>query len=114
MSEFLFLFKGGRSYNPDTPPEVMQKQMETWNNWGARLREHGQLLATDRLANPRKIVTSKTMVTDGPYAEGKEIIGGYMIIKANDLNEATEISKGCPIFEHDGLIEVREIVKMEM
>ena len=114
MSDFLFLFKGGRPYNPDMPAEVMQKQMETWNKWGAKLREHGQLVATDRLANPRKIVTSKTMVTDGPYAEGKEIVGGYMIIKANDLDEATEISKDCPIFEYDGVVEVREIVKMEM
>ena len=114
MSEFLFLFKGGRPLNPDTPQEVMQKQMETWNKGGAKLREHGQLVATDRLANARKIVTGKTMVTDGPYAEGKEIVGGYMIIKANNLDEATEISKDCPIFEYDGLVEVREIVKMEM
>ena len=71
-------------------------------------------MATDRLASARKIVSSKTMVTDGPYAEGKEIVGGYMIIKANDLNEATEVSKDCPIFEYDGSVEVREIVKMEM
>jgi hypothetical protein len=114
MSEFLFLFKGGRPYNPDTPVEVMQKQMEAWNKWGLKLRDNGQLVATDRLSTDRKIVTSKTMVTDGPYAEGKEIVGGYMIVNANDLNEATEISKDCPIFDYDGLVEVREIVKMEM
>ncbi len=114
MSEFLFLFKGGRPLTPDMPQEIVQKQMETWNKWGLKLRERGQLVATDRLADARKIVSGKTMVTDGPYAEGKEIVGGYMIIKANNLNEAAEISKDCPIFEHDGTVEVREIVKMEM
>jgi len=114
MSEFLFLFKGGRPYIPDTPRETMKIQMEAWAKWSAGLREQGRLVATDRLSNERKIVSGKTMVTDGPYAEGKEIVGGYMIIKANDLNEAIEVSKDCPIFEYNGVVEVREIVKMEM
>ena len=51
----------------------------------------------------------------GPnFVEGKEIIGGYLIVKANDLKEATEWAKGCPIFEHDGVVEVREIQQLEM
>ena len=114
MSEFLFLFKGGRPLTPDTPPETVKKQMEAWTKWGGQLREQGKLIATDRLASVRKTVSGKTMVTDGPYAEGKEIVGGYMIIKANDLNDAVEVSKDCPIFEYNGSVEVREIVKMEM
>ena len=114
MSEFLFLFKGGRPLTPDLTPETIQKQMESWNKWGAQLRDKGRLIATDRLASARKTVSGKAMVTDGPYVEGKEIVGGYMIIKANDLDEAVEVSKDCPIFEYDGSVEVREIVKMEM
>ena len=99
---------------PDLSPETIQKQMEKWTKWGAELREHGKLVSTDRLANDRKTVSGKTMVTDGPYAEGKEIVGGYMIINANDLDEAVEVSKDCPIFEYGGIVEVRPIVKMEM
>jgi hypothetical protein len=49
-------------------------------------------------------------VTDGPYAEGKEIVGGYMAIKANDFKEATQIAQDCPIFDNNGAVEVREII----
>ena len=40
--------------------------------------------------------------------------GGYLLVKANDLNEATEIAKGCPLFEHDGILEIREINQLAM
>jgi len=54
------------------------------------------------------------MVTDGPFIEAKELVGGYLIVNAKDINEAVEISKGCPIFDLDGKLEVRPIQKMEM
>jgi hypothetical protein len=114
MSEFLFLFKGGNAQDLNISPEAVQKQMERWSKWGQQLNQQGRYVGGDQLTSEVKNVTSKTMVTDGPYAEGKEIVGGYMIIKANDLNEATEISKECPIFETHGTVEVREIVKMAM
>jgi hypothetical protein len=47
---------------------------------------------------------------DGPFAEGKEVVGGYLLIRSNDLDEAVEISKGCPGYEFDGSVEVREIL----
>jgi hypothetical protein len=50
----------------------------------------------------------KKVVTDGPFVEGKEIVGGYLMIKANDLPDAIEIAKNCPIFDYDGIVEVRE------
>ena len=49
-----------------------------------------------------KLHGTKKVVTDGPYAEAKEMVGGYLIVNAKDINEAVEISKGCPIFEVDG------------
>jgi len=53
------------------------------------------------------------VVTDGPFAEGSEVVGGYLLVKASDFNEAAEMSKGCPIFEYeDGTVEVRQIAKM--
>lgn len=48
----------------------------------------------------------------GPYIEGKEVVGGYLIVKANDLKEAADLAKECPIYEHDGITEVREIMPM--
>ena len=55
-------------------------------------------------------------VTDGPFAEGKEIVGGYLIVEAGSLDAATELSKGCPIFGEDdnGTLEVRAVMEMNM
>ena len=51
-----------------------------------------------------------TIITDGPFTEGKEIVGGYVVLEAKDLDDAVAISKDCPIFEFGGTTEVREIV----
>jgi len=51
-------------------------------------------------------------VTDGPFAEAKDLVGGYTLIEAKDLAEAAELSKGCPIFERNGFVEVRPVMKM--
>jgi hypothetical protein len=53
-------------------------------------------------------------VTDGPYAETKDIVGGYIVVEARDIGHAVEISKGCPIFEAGGSVEVRPVMKFSM
>ena len=53
-------------------------------------------------------------VTDGPFAEAKDVVGGFSLILAKDLDEAAELSRGCPIFEVDGQVEVRPVMKMNM
>jgi len=55
---------------------------------------------------------TRRIVTDGPFIKGKELVGGYLIINASNINEAVEISKGCPIFKEDGKLEVRQIQNM--
>jgi hypothetical protein len=60
-----------------------------------------------------KVVRGKAkVVTDGPYAESKDAIGGYLVIEAKDLAEAVELSKGCPVLEGEGSVEVRPVVSM--
>lgn len=51
---------------------------------------------------------------DGPFAEAKDLIGGFTLIEARDLDHAVELAKGCPIFEFDGGVEVRPIRKLDM
>jgi hypothetical protein len=110
MSEFLFLYRGG---NTSGTPEQMQKQMQRWGAWfkemGAHVKDMGHPLESGG-----KVVKGKSAVTDGPYAEAKDLIGGYTLIEAKDLAHAAELSKGCPIFEVGGLVEVRPIMKMNM
>lgn len=100
---------------PNQSPEAMQAHMQKWMNWMKGLGEKGILAGGEPLHPQGKQVTgTKKVVTDGPYAEAKEMIGGYLIVTAKDINDAVEISKGCPIFEMDGKLEVRPVQKMEM
>jgi hypothetical protein len=114
MSEFLYLFRGGDARDANASPERMQEHMGKWMKWMEDLGKQGKFSGGLPLKPEGKTVQSQSVVTDGPYAEGKEMVGGYLIVKANDLNEATEMSKGCPIFEFDGTVEIREIQSMEM
>ena len=53
-------------------------------------------------------------MTDGPYTESKDLVGGYLYVSADSLDHATELARGCPILERDGTVEVRPIMKMSM
>lgn len=113
MTDFLYLFRGGNPTPPATPAE-MQAEMQKWVGWMKALGAKGQLKGGEPLDRSGKVVrgTAKT-VTDGPYAEAKDLVGGYLIVTAKDLNEAVELSRGCPILEHDsGTVEVRALHKM--
>ncbi|WP_332369613.1 YciI family protein [Spirosoma telluris] len=52
-------------------------------------------------------------MTDGPFTEGKEIVGGYLILTAANVDEAVDLAQGCPLFETDGTVEVRPIINFE-
>lgn len=113
MNEFVFLYRGGeRPASPEEGQHVMQK----WMAWLKELGSSGHLKdAGQPLERTGKVVQGKQrMITDGPYAESKDLIGGYTVILANDLAHAAELSKGCPILEMSGLVEVRPVMKLEM
>ncbi|WP_299533954.1 YciI family protein [Ulvibacterium sp.] len=115
MSNFLFLFRGGDRARMEQSPEAMQEHMQKWGAWMGGLKEKGQLVDGLPLSKEGNVVhKAGEVITDGPFAEGAEVVGGYLIVSADGQNEAVEISKGCPIFEHDGNVEVREIMSMDM
>ena len=112
MVKFLYLFRNeGEGFKPASPEE-MERMMKAWMQWIDTLRQSGNLVQTgERLERTTLPVRGKAKtVTDGPYAEAKDIVGGYLLVQARDLNEAVELSKGCPIFAIDGLVEVRPLV----
>lgn len=116
MKEFMYLFRGGDAERASLSPEEMQNHMQKWISWMGQLTESGNFVAGLPLNKSEAHVVSgsKKLVTDGPFAEGNEVVGGYLIVKANDLTHATELAKDCPIYEHDGTTEVREILPMDM
>ena len=113
MSEFVFLYRGG---NREGSPEQMQQVLQKWMAWFKDLAEKGHLKDRGQpLERAGKLVKGKTpTVTDGPFAEAKDVIGGYTLIEARDLDEALELSKGCPILQREGMVEVRPVLKLNM
>jgi hypothetical protein len=103
MTEFIYLYRGGE--RAESPAEG-QKQMQLWMAWMKELGEKGHLKA---IGSPLEKV-----VSDGPFAEAKDLIGGYTLVQAKDINEAVDLSKGCPIFLSNGAVEVRPILQMNM
>jgi len=113
MDRFMLLFRGGNFRG--LSPELMQHHMQGWIQWMESMRSRNILLASEPLESAGKQVTGKgKMIVDGPFAESKEIVGGFSIILAENLDEALEISRGCPIFELDGTVEVRPVRDMSI
>lgn len=114
MSEFTFLFRNGPPASSPASPEQMQQTMNKWMAWFKELGTKGLLKEMGHPLEPSgKTVTGRT-VNDGPFAEAKDLVGGFSIIQAKDLAEAAEIAKGCPILEVGGSVEVRPVQKMNM
>jgi hypothetical protein len=111
MSEFVYLYRNGETR---ASPEQMQAQMENWRSWMAGLQAKGHLKDPGHpLDRTGKLVKGNgTTVTDGPFAEAKDVIGGYTLIEAKDVSHAAELAAGCPIFNVGGHVEVRPVMKM--
>jgi hypothetical protein len=118
MSEFVFLFRS----TPDAQqaamgsPDSAQKSMQTWLAWIRDLEAKGQLKHPGQpLAGTGKLVRGgdKQLITDGPYAEAKDIVLGFIVIQARDLDHAAEIATGCPIAQGGGSVEVRPVMQLQ-
>ncbi len=115
MEKFMFIFHGGVSH--DASPEEMQANMGKWMAWVEQLTKAGKYDSGEPLLPGGKLVTSSTngkVVTDGPYTEGKEVVGGYFVVNAKDYEEAVSLTEGYPDFEYGGAIQVRQVLKVEM
>jgi hypothetical protein len=113
MSEFTFLYRGRQNF---TSPEQAQQHTQKWLAWFKELGAQGHIKDLGRpLESTGKVVRgNQKLVTDGPYAEAKDVVGGYTLIEARDLAHATELAEGCPILQAGGSVEVRPVQKLDM
>src|SRR5215831_9111290 len=112
MKDFMFIFRGS-SQPSDFSPEQMQEHMKKWFTWIDKLKANDIYVNGKPLTPAGKTVKgSKPVVTDGPFAESKEIVGGFFIVKANTIEEAAELAKDCPDLPLKGTVEVREVMVM--
>jgi hypothetical protein len=113
MEKYMFLFLGGDTSH--LSPEAQQAHMQKWFAWVEKLTKQNRYIAGEALHPGGKTISgSRKAVTDGPYAESKELVGGFFVVYAKDLAEATEMAKDCPDYDLGGAVEVREVVKFDM
>jgi hypothetical protein len=110
MADFLFVYRGGNEDMSKMSPEEMQQVMQKWQAWIGEAMQKGWMTNPgDALTPEGKVVNSKKVVIDGPFAESKEIVGGYSIVKAANIAVAAELAKGCPALFYGGTVEVRAL-----
>jgi len=112
MQEFLLVIhRDLTSAHPMPTPEEMKEAMKPYQEWVESIAKENRLVAPpkrwDVSGRVIKHDKKKEHVSTGPYAEGKESIGGLFLIKAKDYDEAVAIAKGCPIIKYGAIVEVR-------
>ena len=110
MAKFMFVYRDSEN-TPDLSPEEMQQAMTVWMDWIKSGMDAGWLLdGGDALTPEGRMVHSDNSVTDGPFAESKELVGGYSMVEASDFDAAVAIAKDSPMISvHKGTIEIREL-----
>jgi len=113
MKEFMLIFINNSQTISNHTPDDWQHIMSRWKTWMESIASKGNLVSPgNRLGFEGKIVKPGKIIVDGPYTESKEIVGGYSIIRADSLDQAVEISTGCPILDFGGTVEVRNVIDM--
>ena len=111
-SEFLLLLRGTR-FEETLSPNEMQEAMGRFSDWFERLTRDGKLKAGQPLSNEGKVITGRKdrAVADGPFAESKEAVGGYILLTVSDLEEAVALAEECPLLDYGAAVEVRPVIE---
>jgi len=112
MKDYLLLFRGGDGRMEDMSEEDRNAHMAAWGQFMGGLQESGNLAGGLPLAAEGTMLTNDGTSDALAKTEAGEVVGGYLLIKASDMAHAIELSKPCPIFEHNGNVEIREALPM--
>ena len=115
MAQYMILLYGNPARWMNMSPEDMQDAMRRYMAWGEKMRKEGRLLGSNKLTDGAGKVLrgdKNVRITDGPFTEGKEFLGGYYMFNADSYEHAVELSKDHPQLYYGGTVEVREIEVM--
>ena len=100
MAQFMLMLHQAPNYNVDLPREKMMEMTRRYMTWADGLRQKGKMVGGEKLTasggRHLRLKEGKTVASDGPYAEAKDVVGGYFVIEAKDLAEAEAITRECP------------------
>jgi hypothetical protein len=110
MANFLFVYRSNGDAHGKLSPEEMQQHLQKWQTWIAEGMRQGWMADPgDALKKEGRVVNAKKVITDGPFVEAKEVVGGFSIVTADSLDAAAELAKGCPGLLTGGRVEVRPL-----
>jgi hypothetical protein len=108
-SEYLLVFRN-TGWHRDLSPEKIRQNMTRFTEWFEQLNNSGKFKGGGPLGHYGKILAGSNAVTDGPFVESKEAIAGFFLIRADSLEQAVEVARGCPGLEFGQTVEVRAMV----
>jgi hypothetical protein len=113
MASFMLIPRDVPQDFADVSPEDMQRIIEKYVAWGNRLEAAGKLQQGQKLRDGEGRVMrgtgGKISITDGPFSETKEVVGGYWLIEAAGYDEAVELARDCPHMEYGASLEIRQV-----
>lgn len=110
MKEFMLIFRSSGTNGPEQSPAQTQATEKEWADWIGSIAAQGKFVNGVRPGLEGRSIKSGDLVTDGPYAEVKEIIVGVIVVKAEKIEGAISFAKGCPILKVGGNVEVRDVM----
>ena len=112
MPKFIMLLHDAGSFPADISPDQIQAIIQRYVAWKQKIQQNGRKMEGHKLTEGQGRVmrgaAGSTTITDGPYAEAREVLGGLFIVEAKDYDEVVELSRDCPHLEF-GSIEIREV-----
>ena len=115
MKEFMMIFIGADYGAMGLSPEQMQNRMNKWFAWHGKMAEAGIISSGEALKPEIKRISGpERTTTDLTSTEVKELIGGYYVIKADNLEKAMEVAEDYPDYDLGGTVELREVMVFDM
>ncbi|MFZ6011873.1 MAG: YciI family protein [Bacteroidota bacterium] len=110
MKDFILLFRQSSYDYSNVSPKEMQALTKKWQDWVGGIAAQGKLVSSGpRLAMEGKVLKAGGVVTDGPFVEIRERLGSFLVVRAENLDDATTLAHGCPAIDANGSVEIRPI-----
>lgn len=112
MKDFALLFRQPKYDQLELPEAEQAALFKKWQDWLGGIAAQGRIVVppTRLVPNQGRVLKAGGVVTDGPFVEIRERLGGLIVIRAEDLEEATTLAHGCPAIDHGGSVEIRQVI----